>query len=157
MSSTVYIETSVIGYLTSRPSRDLLTAANQQLTHDWWNERRGHFDIYISQFVIDECAAGDAIAAKGRLDVLTHARQLAVTGAVETLGEALIHRASLPEQAQVDALHISISAVHGMEYLLTWNCTHIANAVLRPRIEAVCRLHGYEPPIICTPQELMEA
>ena len=157
MSSTVYIETSVIGYLTSRPSRDLLTAANQQLTHDWWNERRGHFDIYISQFVIDEYAAGDAIAAKGRMDVLTHARQLAITGAVETLGEALIHRASLPERAQVDALHISISAVHGMEYLLTWNCTHIANAVLRPRIEAVCRLHGYEPPIICTPQELMEA
>lgn len=156
MSSTVYIETSVIGYLTSRPSRDLLTAANQQLTHDWWNERRRHFDIYISQFVIDECAAGDTTAARGRLDVLTHARQLAVTGAVEILGEALIHHASLPEQAQIDALHISISAVHGMEYLLTWNCTHIANAVLRPRIEAVCRHYGYEPPIICTPQELME-
>ena len=92
-----------------------------------------------------------------RLDVLKHVRQLAVTGAVETLGEALIRHASLPEQAQIDSLHISISAVHGMEYLLTWNCAHIANAVLRPRIEAVCRLYGYEPPIICTPQELMEA
>ena len=156
MSSTVYIETSIIGYLTSRPSRDLITAANQRLTHDWWNQCRKNFDIFISQFVIDECAVGDAIAVKERLDVIADIRQLDVTEAVEALADVLVHQVLLPEKAQVDALHIAIATVHGMEYLLTWNCTHIANAVLRPQIETTCRSFSYEPPTICTPQELME-
>ena len=156
MSSTVYIETSIIGYLTSRPSRDLITAANQQLTHDWWNEHREKFDIFISQFVIDECAMGDAIVAKARLDTIAAIRQLAVTESVEILADELIRQVPLPEKAQVDALHVAIATVCEMEYLLTWNCTHIANAVLRPRIEAISRSFGYEPPTICTPQEFME-
>ena len=156
MKSTVYIETSFISYLTSRPSRDLVTAANQQLTHDWWNEHRENFDLFISQFVIDECNLGDAIAARVRLDVIADIQQLNVTAAVETLADGLVDQIPLPEKAQVDALHVSIATVCDMEYLLTWNCTHIANAVLRPRIEAICRSFGYEPPTICTPQELME-
>lgn len=156
MSSTVYIETSIIGYLTSRPSRDLVTAANQQLTHDWWNEHRENFDLFISQFVIDECTLGDALAAKERLEMIAAIQQLAVTESVETLADALVRQVPLPEKAQVDALHIGIATVCNMEYLLTWNCTHIANAVLRPQIEAICRSFGYEPPTICTPQELME-
>ena len=94
--------------------------------------------------------------AKARLDMISAIRQLAVTESVETLADALVHQVPLPEKAQVDALHISIATVYGMEYLLTWNCTHIANAVLRPRIEAICRSFGYESPTICTPQELME-
>ena len=89
--------------------------------------------------------------------MLADIRQLEVTEAVEILAEALVHQVPLPEKAQVDALHIAIAAVHGMECLLTWNCTHIANAALRPQIEAICRSFGYEPPTICTPQELMEA
>lgn len=156
MNSTVYIETSIIGYLTSWPSRDLITVANQRLTHDWWNQCRKNFDIFISQFVIDECAVGDTTAVKERLDVIADIRQLDVTEAVEALADGLIHQALLPEKAQVDALHIAIATVHGMEYLLTWNCTHIANAVLRPQIEMACRSFSYEPPTICTPQELLE-
>lgn len=156
MGSTVYIETSIIGYITSRPSRDLITAANQRLTHDWWNECRENFDIFISQFVIDECTLGDAIAARERLDVIADIRQLDVTAAVETLANGLVDQLPLPEKAQVDALHIAVATVHGMEYLLTWNCTHIANAILRPQIETICRSFSYEPPTICTPQELME-
>ena len=156
MKSTVYIETSFISYLTSRPSRDLVTAANQQLTHDWWNEHRENFNLFISQFVIDECTLGDVIAARVRLDVIADIQQLDVTAAVETLADGLVDQLPLPEKAQVDALHVSIATVCDMEYVLTWNCTHIANAVLRPRIEAICRSFGYEPPTICTPQELME-
>ena len=156
MSSTVYIETSIIGYLTSRPSRDLITAANQRLTHDWWNECRENFDIFISQFVIDECTLGDALAAKERLDVIADIQQLDVTEAVENVANELVDQLPLPEKAQVDALHIAVATIHGMEYLLTWNCTHIANAILRPHIEAICRSFSYEPPTICTPQELME-
>ena len=156
MRSKVYIETSIIGYLTSWPSRDLITAANQRLTHDWWNRCRENFDIFILQFVIDECAVGDAIVAKERLDVIADIQQLDVTDAVETLADGLVHQVPLPERARVDALHIAIATVHGIEYLLTWNCTHIANAILRPQIETSCRSFSYEPPTICTPQELME-
>lgn len=156
MKATVYLETRIIGYLTSRPSRDLITAANQQLTHEWWTDHRESFDIFISQFVIDECGEGDAAAAQERLDVLADIRQLDIIEDVENVAEELVKQVPLPEKAGVDALHIAVATVHGMEYLLTWNCTHIANAALRPQIEAVCRSFGYEPPTICTPQELME-
>ena len=111
MKSTVYIETSFISYLTSRPSRDLVTAANQQLTHDWWNEHRENFDLFISQFVIDECTLGDVIAARVRLDVIADIQQLDVTAAVETLADGLVDQLPLPEKAQVDALHVSIATV----------------------------------------------
>ena len=157
MKPSVYIETSIIGYLTSRPSRDLITAANQQMTHQWWYEHRENFEIFISQFVIEECGEGDADAAQERLNVLTGTGELDATEEVESLAEALMKRVPLPEKAEVDALHIAVATVHGIEYLLTWNCTHIANAAMRPRIEAICRSFGYEPPTICTPQELMEA
>ena len=156
MKPTVYLETSIIGYLTSGPSRDLITAANQQLTHEWWTGHRERFDIFVSQFVIDECGEGDAVAAQERLEVLTDIRQLDTIEDVENVAEELVKQVPLPEKAGVDALHIAVATVHGMEYLLTWNCTHIANAALRPQIEAVCRSFGYEPPTICTPQELME-
>ncbi len=156
MKPTLYLETSIIGYLTSRPSRDLITAANQQLMHEWWTDHRESFDIFISQFVIDECGEGDAVAAQERLEVLTDIRQLDTIEDVENVAEELVKQVPLPEKAGVDALHIAVATVHGMEYLLTWNCTHIANAALRPQIEAVCRSFGYEPPTICTPQELME-
>lgn len=132
MSSTVYIETSIIGYLASRPSRDLITAANQRLTHDWWNEHRESFDIFISQFVIDECKVGDESAVKERLEMIADIRQLDVTGAVGNFAEVLVQQVPLPQKAQVDALHIAIATVHGVAYLLTWNCTH-RYCVLRSR------------------------
>jgi hypothetical protein len=135
----------------------LVTAANQQLTHDWWDEHREDFQLYISQFVVDQCSTGDAVAAQERLDVLAGIPQLAVTEDVENLAEELAKRVPLADKAEVDALHIAVATVHGVDYLLTWNCTHIANAALRPRIEAVCRSAGYEPPTICTPQEFLEA
>jgi hypothetical protein len=72
------------------------------------------------------------------------------------LAQALITPGPLPANAVVDALHIAIAAVNGMHYLLTWNCTHIANAAIRSDIEDVCRARGYEPPVICTPEELLE-
>ena len=156
MKRSVYLETSIFGYLTSRPSRDLVTAANQQLTHDWWDEHRESFELYISQFVIDECSTGDAAAAEERLNVLAGIPQLRVTEAVDNLGDELVRKVPLPGKAEVDALHIAVATVHGVDYLLTWNCSHIANATLRPRIEAICRSLGYEPPAICTPQELLE-
>jgi predicted nucleic acid-binding protein len=156
MKPRIYLETSVISYLMARPSRDLVTAANQQITREWWEDRRREFELYISQPVIQESSAGDPEAAKRRLNVLEDYSQLDVTEEAMTLAQELIKQVPLPEKAELDALHIAIATVHGMDYLLTWNCTHIANAALRHHIETICYMMGYEPPIICTPQELME-
>ena len=94
--------------------------------------------------------------AQKRLEVLRHIPVLAAAQETADLAEDLIRSKSLPAKARVDALHIGIAAVHGMEYLLTWNCKHIANARMRSQIENVCRERGYEPPVMCTPEELME-
>jgi predicted nucleic acid-binding protein len=153
-SATVYIETSIVSYLTARPSRDLLVAAHQQITVTWWDQERAHYDLFTSQVVLAEARAGDPEAAQRRLAVLERLSLLDVTDAAITLAAALVSGQVLPAQAAQDALHIAVACVHGMEYLLTWNCAHLANARLRSRIEQVCRDAGYVPPIICTPEEL---
>ena len=151
---TVYIETSIVSYLTARPSRDLLVAAHQQLTVAWWDQQRAHYELFTSQVMLAEARAGDPEAAQRRLAVLERLPLLDVTDAAITLAVALVSGQALPAQAAQDALHIAIACVHGIEYLLTWNCAHLANARLRSRIEQICREAGYVPPIICTPEEL---
>jgi predicted nucleic acid-binding protein len=156
MKPKVYIETSVPSYLAARPSQDVRVLANQQTTVEWWASRREYFELFISEFVLTEAALGDPAAARKRLEVLEGISVLDATDEVRALGSALIAKGPIPPQAAIDALHIAIAAVNGMEYLLTWNCTHIANAIMRAKIESVCRRQGYEPPVICTPLELME-
>ena len=156
MKPRIYIETSIPSYLTSRRSRDLIAAANQELTQEWWDTRKDDFDLVISEFVSREAAAGDPNAARDRLAAIAGIPELNITDEVGELAQILIEKIPLPEKAQLDALHIAIATVHGADYLLTWNCAHINNAELRPKIEALCRLQGYEPPIICTPQELLK-
>jgi predicted nucleic acid-binding protein len=152
--ATVYIETSIVSYLTARPSRDLLVAAHQQLTVAWWDQQRAHYEIFTSQVVLAEARAGDPEAAQLRVVVLERLPLLDVTDAAIMLAAALVSGQALPAQAAQDALHVAVACVHGMEYLLTWNCAHLANARLRSRIEQICRDAGYVPPIICTPEEL---
>jgi len=152
----VYIETSILSYLTARPSNDIRVVANQHITTEWWETRRSSFDLFISEFVIAEASLGDPEAAKKRLDALAELPELSTTKEVGDLAKALTSDGPIPAKAEIDAFHIAVAAVNGMEYLLTWNCTHIANAVMRPKIEEICRQQGIEPPMICTPQELME-
>jgi len=156
MKPTVYLETTVIGYLAMRVSGVLRVAANQQTTRDWWENHRQQFDLFVSRFVVDECSDGDPVAAQERRAFLEDIPLLQMSEGVDSLAESLIAGVPLPEKAGIDALHISIAAVHGIEYLITWNCRHIANPALRPQIEFLCREAGYEPPVICTPQELLE-
>jgi hypothetical protein len=153
MKPTVYIETSIVSYLTARPSPEIVRAAHQQVTRDWWSNR-GNFELFASQFVLDEASAGDPGAAADRLAALAEASVLDVTEDAIVLAEKLVAGGGLPSKARVDALHVAIAAVNGMDYLLTWNCRHIANAMLRGRIEELCRDAGFEPPAICTPLEL---
>lgn len=155
MSPKVYIETTVVSYLTARPGRDLIIAAHQQLTQEWWENRRTDFDLYSSQLVIQESSAGDAVMAQKRLEILNEIPLLDVNREAIFLARTLIEKGPIPERAAVDALHIAVATVHGMDYLLTWNCKHIANAEMQAAIAKICREAGYEPPIICTPEELL--
>jgi len=156
MKPRIYIETSVISYLTARASRDIIVAANQQATQEWWRVRRPDFEIYVSQLVIQEASSGDTEAVLKRLEVLENIALLDISEEAIGLAENLIQEKAIPAQAAEDALHIALAAVNGMDYLVTWNFKHIANAAMRANVELVCRLRDYEPPIICTPLELME-
>jgi hypothetical protein len=153
MKPRVYIETTVLSYLTALPSRDLVRAAHQQITTEWWAKRDG-FELFVSDAVLAEVSAGHEEAASRRVEAAQGLPVLEMSTAAQDLAEALLIAAALPRKAAIDAVHVALAAVNGMHFLLTWNCTHIANATMRPRIEAVCRDHGLEPPIICTPEEL---
>lgn len=149
------METTIPSYLVARSSRDLIVAAHQQITQEWWDERN-KFELFVSQSVLREASSGDDEAAAKRLELLDEIPILELTDEAITLASELITQGALSKNAAVDALHVSIAVVNGMDYLLTWNCAHIANATTRGKIERICRAKGYEPPIICTPEELME-
>jgi predicted nucleic acid-binding protein len=155
MPQSVYLETSIISYLAARPSRDLVTAAHQQVTHQWWATRRSDFEVFVSELVHAECAAGDPEAAARRAAILQGIPSLDITPLAETLAEEILRWAHLPATARADALHIAIAVSNGVDYLVTWNVTHIANAERRSTVERACRMAGYEPPTVCTPDELL--
>jgi PIN domain len=157
MAERVYIETTVVSYLTARPSRDLIVAGHQQLTHDWWDKRRQDYELCVSELVLDEASAGDEQAARERLLVLQPLLVIETTTEAFELAEELLRAGALPSTAADDALHIAIAAAKAIPFLLTWNCRHLANATMRPVIELVCQSRGARAPIICTPEELMEA
>ena len=152
---TVYIETSVVSYLTARPTGDLLAAAWQKITVDWWDMQRNRFDLYTSDVTVEEAGRGNPEAGALRLGALSGIPILPTTEAVVGLSKALLQGRALPAKALNDALHIAVSAVHGIDYLLTWNYRHLDNAETKPVIRSVCAIHSYNSPEICTPQELM--
>ncbi len=156
MKPTVYIETSVVSYLTARPTNDPILAGQIAATAQWWNATRPQCDLFTSRLVIEEAAAGYPDAAARRLAALAGIPELPITGPARQLSAALLAAAALPPTAAADSLHLATAALNGMDYLLTWNCRHLANATLRTRIEQVCRDQGYEPPVICTPPELFQ-
>ena len=156
MKEKVYIETSVVSYLASRPSRDMVIAAHQELTRQWWEERSEKYDILISELVREEARRGDREAASERMNILDSFLVLQVSDQAVTLAEVLVNKGPIPTQASADALHIAIAASNGIDYLLTWNCKHLANATHRHRLEIMIEDASYACPIICTPEELME-
>lgn len=156
MKARVYLETTVPSYLVARPSRDVVMAGHQEITREWWETRRNEFDLFASQFAVDEASLGDPQAATRRLEILAGVLLLDPNNDVYELADKLMKQVPMPVKAATDSLHIAIATIHGMDYLLTWNCAHIANAELRASIERVCREAGYEPPVICTPEELLK-
>ena len=152
--ATVYLETTIIGYLTARSSDAVIFLARQQLTRQWWNEQRSNYELVVSQLVLDEASAGDPAAAQERLAYLDGLPLLDVQHpGVAALADRLIAEHVLPTKAAADARHVAVATVFGVDYLLTWNCKHIANAEILPRIYSTLRDSGFEPPLIVTPEE----
>jgi len=155
VKSRLYLETTIPSYLTSQPSRDLIVAGHQQITREWWETRRHTFQLFISQLVVDEVGAGDPGAARKRLKVLQDLPLLDITPEVADVASSILASGKVPRKAATDAAHIAIAAVYGMDFLVTWNCVHIANAAIAKALASICRKHACECPVICTPEELM--
>src|SRR5436190_14044142 len=152
---SVYLETTFISYLVARPSRDVIVAGHQQTTQDWWENRRSQFECSVSQVVIDEASLGDPAEIQKRLAIIADLPALKFTEDAEALTKAIVAAGMLPPHAFPDAAHVAVSAVHAIDYLLTWNCKHLANAQIARRIAVVCEKLRHKMPIICTPEELM--
>lgn len=155
MSRRIYIETTIPSYLTARPSRDIIQTARQQLTREWWDRERYNYDLCISQIVLDEAAAGDTEAAQRRMAVIADLPLLDLTAEVDGLAQQIMQSGLLPANASRDAVHIAVTAVHQVHFLLTWNCRHIANATIFRDLQRIIRDAGYDVPVICTPEGLL--
>jgi len=155
MKRRVYVETTIASYLTARPSRDLIVAAHQELTMEWWTGHRERFDLYISDLVLIESARGDGQAAAKSLVELQGITLLSVDQNARDLARKFLERNLIPAKAVEDAFYVAIATTQGMDFLLTWNCRHIANAEVMDRLEAVCLEVGFQMPTLCTPEQLM--
>ena len=152
----IYIESTIPSYVVARPARDLLQAARQQLTRDWWDFQRGKHELFTSQVVLDEVAFGERAMAQIRLDLLDGVPILQVTNEVKTLARKVLESGLLPGTADRDAVHIALASAYEMDILLSWNCRHIANAAIQARLRKLAEAAGFTLPVICTPEELME-
>jgi predicted nucleic acid-binding protein len=155
--SSVYLETTIPSYLAAYPSRDLIIAAHQQITQDWWHSARHRFDLYISEAVLDEIRAGDAEAAARRLEYVNNLSVLEVSRDVTVLVEAYNDRLGLVGRARADLVHIAFAVAYKMDYMVTWNCRHIANGVMIRRLADANAALGRATPVIVTPEELLES
>src|SRR5215471_9874907 len=155
MKPTLYLETTIPSYYTARPVRDVIVLAHQEITRMWWEQRLPLFTIYISPVVLEEARQGDPEAAQRRLEVLAPFPVLEATAAIERLAETYMTQLSLPDKALRDVAHLAFACGYELDYLVTWNCTHIANAELRRRLIALNTTLGLQTPTICTPEELM--
>lgn len=151
----IYIESTIPSYVVARPARDLLQAARQQLTRDWWDLKRDQHDLFASQVVLDEIAGGDPEIARQRLELVSQITLLDLTDDAHALTKDILRSGALPPEADRDAAHIALATVHEMDILLSWNCRHIANAAIQPRLRKLADAAGFILPVICTPEELL--
>lgn len=156
MNPTVYIETSVVSYLTARPSRDLIVAGHQQITSDWWGQVVPNVDAFVSELVLEEASKGDERAAGLRVACIANIPLLEVVDEIDDLAREYARALNLPEKAQADAYHMALATWHGIDYLVSWNCTHIASGRVQKALMAINNKMGFHTPILCTPEELME-
>ena len=152
----IYIESTIPSYVVARPARDLLQAARQQLTRDWWELRRASHELFTSQLVLDEIAFGETEMANRRLELMADITLLESTDQAGQLTRRIMNSGLLPAKAEGDEAHIALATVHKLDILLTWNCRHIANALILGRLRRVIESCGHSAPTICTPEEFLQ-
>lgn len=156
MKESLYLETTVVSYYTSRPTRDIIVLAHQEITREWWPKAIKRFDIFISEVVIEEASMGDLEAAKKRMEEIKNFPHLELNDKVEETAKIYMESLEIPTKSFRDAAHLAVASVHNMDYLVTWNCTHLANGEVIKRLMTINGSLGIHTPIICTPEELME-
>ncbi|MCF8241420.1 MAG: type II toxin-antitoxin system VapC family toxin [Melioribacteraceae bacterium] len=156
MKQSVYVETTIVSYLTAKLSRDIVVAAHQQITQEWWENVRPKFDIFISPFVIQESERGDKVASLKRMELLSQINVLELNIEIEKLAKKYFDVLPIPNKAQLDAAHLAVACYHKMDYLISWNCKHIVSARIRKDLEKFNKEMNLITPTICTPEELME-
>lgn len=152
----VYVETTIISYLVAKPNRDPVVAGHQEMTKHWWAAVLPNVQPCISAFILQEVAAGDPLMARKRMDMVKELALLEVNEEIEQLGEHYFTAINIPERARLDALHLAVAAYHAVDYVLSWNCRHIASARVQKRLREINGNLGLATPVLCTPEELME-
>ena len=152
----MYLETSVVSYFTARPSRDIIVLAHQEITRQWWEKAIQKFEIYISEAVMEEISTGDLEAVKRRLEKVDTFKRLELNVYVEKMAQVYVDRLKIPKKSALDAVHLAAASIHNMDYLVTWNCSHIANGIVIKKLLEVNTSYGVKTPVICTPEELLE-
>ena len=151
---SAYIETSVVSYYTARRSRDLIVAAHQEITYAWWDGHLHEYAAYVSQVVLEEIRRDDPAAATERLAAISEFQVLPASPEIEPLAVSYLTELRLPQDALYDTLHIALASIHCVDYLVTWNCRHIANASIQARLRRLAEQMGFALPVLCTPDEL---
>jgi len=155
MKKSIYLETTVVSYYTSKPGRDIIVLAHQEITREWWHKSIKQFEIFISEVVIEEASMGDPEAAKRRLEELRDFPHLELNDKVEETAQMYMEKLEIPEKAFRDAAHLAVASVHNIDYLVTWNCKHLANGEIIRKLRDISKDLGIHTPIICTPEELI--
>jgi predicted nucleic acid-binding protein len=156
MKESIYLETTVVSYYTSKPSRDIIVLAHQEITRQWWPMAMERYNVFISEIVVEEASFGDTEAAKRRLMELKDFPHLELSDKIEEITQVYMDRLDIPEKSFRDAAHLAVASVHNIDYLVTWNCAHLANGEIIKKLMKINKSFGIDTPIICTPEELME-
>lgn len=153
--ASVYIETTIPSYLAARPSRDLVIAAHQQITHEWWLTASDRFELFVSEAVLRETREGNPAYASKRMGIVADLEVLEFTSEVDFLAREYERRVVLAGPAVTDLAHFAFAVAYNIEYLVTWNCKHIANGQVIKRLAKANQELGRSTPIIVTPEELL--
>jgi hypothetical protein len=152
---SVYLETTIVSYYTSKPSRDIVALAHQEITKEWWPMAITRYNIFISEIVVEEAGLGDSEASKRRLEEIKDFPHLELNEKVEEMAKIYVEKLEIPESSIRDGIHLAIACIHNIDYLVTWNCKHLANGEIIKKLMKINKSLGIHTPIICTPEELM--
>lgn len=155
MKPRIYLETTVVSYYVSRPSRDLVIAGHQEATRVFWESLDDQFEPYVSGLVLREAGKGDADQAHARLEALKGYPVLDIDDRAELLARILIDSKAIPKEYPEDALHVAVAAVNGMEIIATWNFAHLNNPFIRKSVRRAVESEGYVCPEIASPDEII--